>query len=343
MNKWIWTIVTVLLISMTVWEPTSFSVLLLGIWLLWNVVASLLARFVTRQWNVHIDVTERALKGSAHELKLTVTQRAKWPIFQGVLDIRAEHVLSGAVMNEHIPFSLGANDAMTISLPIDTTYCGAWRFETAGIRVATGFPFYVKRYAVQKEATMLIWPKPFAMELLSPSSADDLSAVTLRQKVTTNETNERLGLRPYRMGDSMKQIHWKLSAKQDELVVEEQLEEEQAAVQLYVEKATNAAQYDTLLSVLFALLESCKQSATAAHVFVNERAYEATQLNDIAFQLLTGQQTEKPRGSYIALVANEQIHDSNATILQLRSAGEDFSTYEFTAENVQQKLARIVL
>lgn len=343
MKKWIWVVTTVVLACVTIWEPTRFWLMASLAWIIWNVVGASLSHGVKRQMTVQLDVPSRVTKQSEQALQLRITQRSKWPLFQATLHVRAKHMLSGEVMTERIPLSLGTNDSMQLSLPIDTTHCGAWQFEATTFQLSMGFPFYAKKYVIQTGATMLVWPERLVMNVTSSRQNDDISAVALRQKRTQHETTERLGLRPYRMGDSMKQIHWKLSAKQDELIVEERLEEEPSTLQLYVEKTADLAQYDALLTVMFALLESCQQSSTVARLFVNDTAYEATQLEDIAAELLTGQQANKPTGAYVAIVADEQIADREATVLRLRPVGEDHLPTEFTVETIEQKFARIVL
>ena len=344
MKCFIWCACSILLLGSMLIQPTGFFIGLFVLWCILNAIAWISAHGVKRSFTVTSDAPIHVEKGMQVPLHFSVKQYAKWPLFQGVLEIRGRNELSQEVITRKMPVSLAAKDDMTFDLTFEAQHCGTWHIETTHLTVSSWLPFFTRSFDAKTVQKLTVWPARFPVEIQVAAQQTTDNMLALQQRVTTQQTNERLGLRPYRMGDSMKQIHWKLSAKQDELIVEEQLEEQQAAVQLYIEKTADLAQYDVLLSLLLSLLEGCRDTATKATIQLGTTVYQAAELEEIAQQLLSGRAAQKPVGDYIAIVGQEMLDDPRATILRLRASEEDcLQPYDFTAETVKQKFARVAL
>ncbi len=344
MKGLIWCICTVILLGSMLIQPTGIFIGLFLLWCVLNAVAWISAYSIKRDFTVTTAAPIQVEKGMKVPLHFSVKHHAKWPLLQGLLEIRGRNELSQEVITKRVPLSLGAKDSMTLEFVFEAVNCGSWHIETTQLTVSSWLPFFRRTFPVKSVQKLTVWPVrfPVAIQVANQHTTDTMLA--LQQRVTTQQTNERLGLRPYRMGDSVKQIHWKLSAKQDELIVEEQLEEQQAAVQLYVEKTTDLAQYDVLLSLLLSLLEGCRHTATKATIQLDTTVYQASELEEIAKQLLSGSAAQKPTGDYVAIVGQENIDDSHATVLRLRESDDACQQpYDFTAETVKQKFAHVAL
>lgn len=343
--KWlIWAVSSVILFGSMMLQPTSFFISLFSLWCAVNVIALLSSYSIKRAFTVTNEPPIHVEKGAQVPLRFLVTQHAKWPLFQGSLEIRGRNELSQEVIVHHIPLSLGAKDAVEIDVVFEAQHCGTWQIETTQLTVSSWLPFIRRSFTASSLQKMTVWPVRFPVKIQASAQGIMESTLSLQQRITTQQTNERLGLRPYRMGDSMKQIHWKLSAKKDELIVEEQLDEEQSAIQLYIEKTSNLQRYDVLLSLLLSLLEGCRNTATKATIQLGDIVYHATELEEIAEQLLTGHTAQKPLGTYIAIVEQEEIQDTLATTLRLKESEEACQQpYDFTATTVKQKFASVAL
>jgi len=95
---------------------------------------------------------------------------------------------------------------------------GAWRLQ--GFEIATSFPFELFRKAVEIEdaQTVIVFPRPAPVQgLLLP---DQFSGGS-RLRPQPGQEGDYLSLRPYRPQDDVRSVHWKISAKRDQLVVRE--------------------------------------------------------------------------------------------------------------------------
>ncbi len=95
---------------------------------------------------------------------------------------------------------------------------GAWRLQ--GFEIATSFPFELFRKAVEIEdpQTVIVFPQPAPVQgLLLPDQFSGGSQLRPR----AGREGDYLSLRPYRPQDDVRSVHWKISAKRDQLLVRE--------------------------------------------------------------------------------------------------------------------------
>lgn len=104
---------------------------------------------------------------------------------------------------------------------IDTTHCGGLLAETERVRVYDYlglFSFRVRRTGKQ---TILIRPKPLPIPELTVPRQQKVQRWVPRRGGGFSENHEH---RPYRPGDKLNQLHWKLSAKVGSLILREPME-----------------------------------------------------------------------------------------------------------------------
>jgi len=111
----------------------------------------------------------------------------------------------------------GAAGSKVVSA-IDTTHCGVISYTLKRCWAASIIGLFSIPVPVRRSATVLILPSP----VKPPGSVDVPLAVVLRPKPGGGFSEEH-DLRPFREGDQMKYVHWKLSAKHDSLIYREAL------------------------------------------------------------------------------------------------------------------------
>ncbi|MEX1041267.1 MAG: DUF58 domain-containing protein [Pirellulaceae bacterium] len=103
-------------------------------------------------------------------------------------------------------------------------------------RVATEFPFgmFCVSKPVEVPTPLIVWPETRRFsELACPlGPAHSGGAINPRR---TGDDGDRAGVRGYRLGDSMRQIHWAQTAKFDQLIVSERQGASQSSVQVYID------------------------------------------------------------------------------------------------------------
>ncbi len=86
--------------------------------------------------------------------------------------------------------------------------------------LATGFPFgiFQVRRSVKVESELLVWPRTVSLASIPPMSGRERSIASMVSNQVGDE-GDVLGTRPYRHGDSMRNIHWAQTARQRKFVV----------------------------------------------------------------------------------------------------------------------------
>ena len=144
-------------------------------------------------------------------------------------------------------------------LPLDCERCGflAPEFEKAQVFDALGlFSLRLRRPGVEPMAILPPAVRPEPMPEL-----DRLLNRTLKPK-PGGGFSEAYDYRPYRPGDPVKGIHWKLSVKTDRLVVREPLEPVRQTLVLAARTSRSSAEQERILGALRYLSEQLLASQT---------------------------------------------------------------------------------
>lgn len=97
-------------------------------------------------------------------------------------------------------------------------------FKTNGIKVSTRYPFgfFVKTALINKPEERVVYPAIRSLNNIS-DQLDSMGEITSNNK---GEGSDIFGFRGFTHGDSSRMIHWKTSAKVNELMIKEHFEEE---------------------------------------------------------------------------------------------------------------------
>lgn len=334
--KWLtWIMTTVLTFVATLYATSMWPfMLLLIIWCLMHLLTVCRSFF----WGTRLKV--QAVHDGQASCQYTIQADTRLSIYDGILMITWENQLSGKQFKRQYSFAMAKNESYTFTVNESFGQCGKWRIIAASYKPLAFLPFQ-RATALNVHAEVVVWPEMFDVTVTHNVASMEAEMISLTQRLTTNNTTERLGLRPYRMGDSMKQIHWKLSAKQDELIVSEHIEDEQTTISFYIERPDNIRQYEALLTVLLSLLKGCQQVKTEALINIDEVTYNAQQLETIAYRLLSGETVQKPSSAYIAIVSEEHMTDAQVTLQLKADEAACLTQYDFTMANFPQKFATV--
>lgn len=106
-------------------------------------------------------------------------------------------------------------------IPVDTTHCGSYLYKLTWLSVYDLFGMFCIRTNLNKSIEMYVKPVPSM-----PERMPDLfgfKAKNLRK--SKQPSSEIYDIREYQIGDPLRSIHWKMSAKKDAILVKEPLEE----------------------------------------------------------------------------------------------------------------------
>ncbi len=108
-----------------------------------------------------------------------------------------------------------------VKIPVDTSHCGAFRFDIEKVKIYDLFGLFWKRKKAKSSCEVVIQPVPQMPDVMPDMNG--FKAKNLRK--TQSPYSEIYDVRDYLLGDPIKNIHWKASAKKDTLLVKEPQEE----------------------------------------------------------------------------------------------------------------------
>lgn len=130
---------------------------------------------------------------------------------------------------------------------LPTTHCGAWEITVRGLYVFDILGLFPFRAARFQQVSVPIRPLPIAPDALPELGNHTAVRWQPRRGGGFSENHD---LRLYRPGDSLQQIHWKLSAKTGNLILREPLEPLRNRLLLRLDYSGTPEQIDHHLGIL---------------------------------------------------------------------------------------------
>ena len=156
--------------------------------------------------------------------------------------------------------SIGAKGESSQTILLQSSFCGRVYVRISRFTLLDYLGLLPMKALVKADARLTILPDLYPMEAdmtARPAYADD--GTSNRRGEDRSEVYQ---LREYRPGDDIRQIHWKLSSKLDELILKEASQPESRSLLVFWDKRTggNPQQMDALAEVVssagMALLQS---------------------------------------------------------------------------------------
>ena len=169
-------------------------------------------------------------RGSRGTAELRVDSRLRLPVGRVSVDLACENRMTGERRALRRRFS-GGSLGIVSAEELDTAHCGLLRCEVRRVRVCDLLGLFSIRRRVPPGADLMVLPLNLPSEGIRslPGMVDKNPAMRPRPGGGPGEDYD---LRPYRPGDPLRSVHWKLSSKVDGLVVRETLEPRKTAIVL---------------------------------------------------------------------------------------------------------------
>lgn len=142
-------------------------------------------------------------------------------------------------------YRFAAWDARDIVLA--TAHCGAYAYSFSRGKMTDYLGLFSFKMRLPELGVLRVWPTPEAPEPLPNLSRFQARAYRPKHGGGFSEIHD---MREYRPGDSMRDIHWKLSAKTDKLIVREAEEPNRGLIVLSFDFSGSRAQLDSTLRQL---------------------------------------------------------------------------------------------
>ena len=161
-------------------------------------------------------------RGESLTLSLTVSNRWRLPLGRAAARIDCVNLMTGqrAVFRRK---GSGGSMGMTLSGELTEGHCGVLRCSVTSLKVCDLLGLFALSRPLPEHLELLSLPLDLPAEENDPLAGEGEGCTSLIPR-PGGGPGEDYDLRPYRPGDPLRAVHWKLSAKADELVVRETLE-----------------------------------------------------------------------------------------------------------------------
>lgn len=194
-------------------------------WLSWYILIALLAIpvfalivTIAASLTVKFSVVNPAVtvKGKPAFIKLSIEGIASAFSFYKVKMITTDH-MAGTQEKKVIVIC----DNGVTKIPLETNHCGAYSYKLSKLKVYDLLGFFHFDQNINKDIELLVKPSP---EM--PGYMPDMYGFKAKNLRKSSKPNSEIyDIRDYQLGDPVKTIHWKMSAKKDKYLVKEPLEE----------------------------------------------------------------------------------------------------------------------
>jgi uncharacterized protein (DUF58 family) len=193
---------------------------------------------------VAVQVPETVLKGQPCAVAVKVSCPSVLPFGRLSFAFSMEDQAGHGVLR-HKQYSLSGFGGTCLQLSVPTDHCGVLTASVSGARVTDLLGLFSRKLPVEVPSMTLVLPIPAEPDALPP--LPETGPLVVKPGGGFAEDYE---LRDYRPGDTVRSIHWKLSAKTDDLVVRDALVPQNAQCQIVLAFGGMPEQVDRTLAHL---------------------------------------------------------------------------------------------
>lgn len=246
--------------------------------------------------------------------KIRIKNASLIPVFRGELLLAWKNALTGEQGRHRLPFAALPYGTTELELLLPTRYCGAYQICAERFEIYDIFSIFRSKRRVKLEMEFLIYPKTGELPFSLPErDVYHMESFRYSDKKSGEDANETFSIREYRKGDKIRNIHWKLTGKMDQVMVREPGYPVFHSILLlwetgYQEAAVpSAVQLDAAMSVYLSTAEYLLGQQKAfeigyldheKQVFRLERIEQAEELWNLVPELLRAGRAVSPQSVY---------------------------------------------
>lgn len=220
LSKLCWLLLELVLTGLFLSRGSS-TALALAVALLLLPLGSMLLHFLVRKrLRLHLEVPANVRKGAGSTAVLVVENPTMIPVLRLRCKLFVENRLNGTMSELEVDGYVFPKGYRKIPFEVGDTHCGRLAVRAAKLRLYDALGLFPVTCTVTAEKAVTVQPDTFVQQLSvlpvsgSPEDSELFSAYRPGMDLT-----ETFQIREYVEGDSLRQIHWKLTGKFDRLIV----------------------------------------------------------------------------------------------------------------------------
>ena len=169
---------------------------------------------------VHIDIPGNCRKNQEIQGILTLQKQGNMPMFKVEVELSLRNMMTGEVTMHRLMTGLTGKSAAELPFRIQSGLCGCVQLTVSGIRAYDVTGIWTKEFDAGEKAQTVVLPDTFNADIqLMPGLLADNESIEYSSEKPGEDMSEIFGIREYMPGDNIKNIHWKLTGKCDDLMV----------------------------------------------------------------------------------------------------------------------------
>lgn len=224
-NKIIYLLVVLLTFSIAIISPYDFPVFLLAFELVFLIGLFLFTLYMSKKVKVSLQIPMMTVpKQEPVSVEVKIENYSRLPIASVAVGLSYIDDFDGTVISERTSGMVNSKGTVILRLKITARYAGKISFRLDQARIYDYLRLFKWRVPVRKDTVqVLVVPDLYQVQL-------DVGSTTTRfredgdshsHERSGDDSSEVFDTRVFREGDTLQKIHWKLSAKADELLVRE--------------------------------------------------------------------------------------------------------------------------
>lgn len=164
-----------------------------------------------------VDCSERA------KMMIFFRNRSFLPVSDAVLRVSVSNCLDDEYEEYDISLRAAAHSRMRIPFTFASTYCGVIRVSVELLQVYDYLRLFRRKKKVSGAGSCVVMPRLHEMQLTITEACRsfDSDSEEFDKNQAGDDPSEIFRVREYRQGDKLSRVHWKMSARLDQMMIKE--------------------------------------------------------------------------------------------------------------------------
>ncbi len=178
--------------------------------------------YIRKHISISLRLPSTGVKNKEAVAEIFLVNDSVFPLWRAYVELMAENTLTGERMKNIITLSSAQHSQVRGEFVLCSDKCGYVNVSVKKVYLSDMFGFLPLRADISAEGKMSVMPDTFDMSVsMGVSYISRMDEDTYSPDKSGSDFSETFQIREYIPGDSLKQIHWKLSDKLDKIVVRE--------------------------------------------------------------------------------------------------------------------------
>ena len=215
-----WLVLEGLLVWFFLYFGSGVALALAVLMLLIPLISLPIHLYLKKHLNIKIEAAVSQRKGDEGSITVNIHNPTVFPALRIRCDLVVQNQLNREKHSQKIMTYALSKKKQKNTLRVGSEYCGRIRIAVPKVTLYYCFGLIGIRYSCEDVAHMTVQPDTFETAvILVPNSSSTDDSELYSQDLPGMDLTETYQIREYVPGDSIRQIHWKLSNKFDKLIV----------------------------------------------------------------------------------------------------------------------------